>query len=60
MLTRLGGDSQSSHVGLGVVIDGAESKLLANPDGIGISTRKAILLIKCNIVVDFRYFVNNF
>lgn len=37
LLTRLGGDSQSSHVGLGVVVDGAESELFANPDGIGIS-----------------------
>jgi hypothetical protein len=41
LLTRLGGDSQSSHVGLGVVVDGAESELFANPDGIGISAEKA-------------------
>jgi len=37
-LTRLGRDSQSSHVGLGVVVDSAEAKFFANPDGIGIST----------------------
>ena len=37
LLTRLGGDGESSHVGLGVVIDSAEAELFANPDGIGIS-----------------------